>query len=259
MKKQFKSGIIAAIIMLTFSSAYSQVPVQWTRTLNLEGYWEGPVTLNLGGQVFNLTYHMDFKTIVDGNAMTMDEGFTDAALGELKGANLIGLNAADGLIHWFSADNFGTAHDHIGSWLNPRHFYMEHNSVQNGLQFIEKIDARLKANNTRFEVELIATLDGDTVQILEGTLYKQSNRLANVNTDEIDEITIYPNPSDGKINISSAEDINEINITNELGQIVYRANPNEADFSLKLDVPGIYLVQIISGEKTETKEIVVSK
>ncbi|HKR06252.1 MAG TPA: T9SS type A sorting domain-containing protein [Bacteroidia bacterium] len=259
MKKQFKSGIIATIIALTFGSAYSQVPVQWSRTLQLEGYWEGPAALILGGQTFNLVYHTDFKTAVNGNALTMDEGFSDPALGELKGANLIGLNAADGLIHWSSVDNFGTAHEHIGSWLNSKHFYMEHQSIQGGQTFIEKIDFRFRANNQRIKVSLVATLDGDTVQVIEGILYKQNSRLANVNTEEDDEIIIYPNPSDGKVTIESPDIIDEIKITNESGQLIYQVKPNETDFSLQLEEAGVYFVQVTSTDKAETKKIILTK
>ena len=261
MKKQFKSGIIAAIISLTLSTAYSQVPVQWTRTLQFEGYWEGPATLIFGGQTFNLTYHTDFKVILDGAGLTMDEGFVDPAIGELKGANLIGLNSADGLIHWSSVDNFGTAHEHIGSWLNPKHFYMEHQSIQGGQTFIEKIDLKLRANNHKVLVRLIATLDADTVQVLTGTLFRQNNRLANVAAEnaEENEITIYPNPTPGVYGITSSVNIDEINITNEAGQLIYHAKPNETDYSLQLDDAGIYFIQVTSGKKIETKKIIVTK
>ncbi len=260
MNKQFKSGIIAAIVMLTFGSAYSQVPEQWTKTLRFEGYWEGPAILVLGGQTFNLTYHTDFKTAIDGAALTMDEGFSDPALGELKGANLIGLNAADGLIHWSSVDKFGTAHEHTGSWVNPKHFYMEHQSTQGGQTYTEYIHLRLRANDQKVLVDLIATLDTDTVEVLNGTLFRQNsgNKIASV-AEANNEIIIYPNPSDGKVTIESMDVMDEIKITNESGQVVYRANPNETDFSLQLDKAGIYFVQVTTGNTTETKKIVLTK
>ena len=260
MKNKFKSGIIAAIILLTFGPAYSQVPLQWTRTLQFEGYWEGPATLVLGGQTFNLTYYTDFKTAIDGAALTMDEGFIDPSLGELKGANLIGLNAADGLIHWSSVDNFGTAHEHTGSWINPKHFYMEHQSLQGSQTYAEYIHIRLRAGNQKVLVSLIATLDADTVEVLNGTLFRQNNCNKTAGMAEKDnEITVYPNPSDGNVIIESTDIMDEIKITNESGQLVYEAKPNETDFSFRLDKAGIYFVQVMSANTTETKKIVLTK
>jgi hypothetical protein len=258
MKKQITYGILALI--LSISTAYSQTPVQWTRTLQLEGLWQGEVTLILGGQTFLLDYYMNYQTVVDGSALTMDEGFSDEALGELKGANLIGLNAADGLIHWFSADNFGTAHEHVGSWSTTKKFHMEHHIMQDGLPFAEYIDLKLKANDQQLEARLIATLGTDTVQILYGTLVRQSSsRPANSIPAETTELTVFPNPTSGELTISSAEMIDEIIITNSAGQIVHKAKPAEITYQLKLQDAGIYYVQITSGRRTETEEVLITK
>jgi hypothetical protein len=257
MKKQITYGILALI--LSISTAYSQTPVQWTRTLQLEGSWRGDVTLNLSGQIFLLDYYMNYQTVVDGSAMTMDEGFIDAALGELKGANLIGLNAADGLIHWFSADNFGTAHEHIGYWSTSKKLHMEHHIMQDGLPFAEYIDLKLKANDQQLEARLIATLGADTVQILYGTLHRQGSRPASSITAEKMDISVFPNPTSGELTISSAEAIDEIIITNAAGQIVFSGKPGAETYQVKLDAAGKYYVQITSGRRTETKEVLITK
>ena len=261
-KSKFIKYIFAAVIALVFNSAYSQAPDQWTRTLQLEGYWEGPATLNLGGEIFNITYHTDFNTILNGIGMSMKEGFTDATLGELKGANLIGLNAADGLIHWSSVDNFGTAHEHTGSWLNPKHFFMEHHSLQGGQAYAEYIDIKLRANNHKVLVSLVATLDADTIEILTGILFRQNNNRSingNFNQDLNNEISIYPNPTRGNFEITSSKIINEIKIRNETGQLIYHSKPNDTDISIDLDRSGIYFLEIISDNHIEMKKIVISK
>ncbi len=259
MKNQFKKGIIAALIALTSGAAHAQVPVQWSRTLQLQGLWSGNANLDLGGQVFLLNYSMDFKTAVDGNAMTMDEWFSDPNLGDFKGANLIGLSASDGKIHWFSADNFGTAHEHIGMWLNPKHFYMEYRSMQGGQKFVEKINFRLKGKNQRIEAKLIATLDGDVVQILEGTLYKQNARLSASLPESELAINIFPNPSTGIVKIESSEIIDEIIITNESGQKVFEAKPDKTEIEAELKEGGIFFATITIDGKAETKKIIVAK
>jgi hypothetical protein len=258
MKKQITSVALCAVLALFISSAIAQPGLQWTRTLQLEGAWEGNVTLVLGADTFPLIYYMDFKTGIDGNALTMDEGFTDPLLGELKGLNLIGFNAADELIHWFSADNFGTAHEHIGAWQTQKRLHMEHRIDQAGQPFVELIDLKLKANNNKLDVNLVATLGSDTVQVLEGTLLRQNgnnNRL--ISGEEEESITVYPNPASGELTISGADVIDEIIITNESGQQVYKATPGTDSHTLKLLAAGIYFLRITSGATTETKKAII--
>ncbi len=257
MKNQVRSGIIA-VVMLSFNAASAQTPVQWERTFQLEGVWSGLAELNLGGQIFNVVYNTDFRLVIDGNGMTMDEGFSDPNLGELKGANLIGYNPYDDQIHWFSVDNFGTAHEHAGSWLNHKHFYMEHHSTQNGLPFAEYIDFRMRANNTRIFVKLIATLGPDTIETITGTLYLQpgSNRVTTSTIGNDEQVLIYPNPSNGIVYIENETDIDEISVMNEAGQQVLESRPGKSAFELNLP-RGIYFVQIISGDKSTTQKVVV--
>jgi hypothetical protein len=256
--KKLKSFL--TVLLMSTMTVYSQTPVQWQRMLQLEGYWEGPVTLTLGTQVFHVNYHSDFKTIIDDLAMTMDEGFADPALGELKGANLIGLNSADGLIHWFSADNFGTAHEHIGAFTNQKHLYIENNTLTGGQQYIERINITLRPNNKKVDIYLVATLGPDTVEILEGTLTKRHHphRLSISNPDETIEVNVFPNPGHGEFEISASEKISEICITDEKGQIVSRLNPDETDFTIQLSNSGVYYFTVFSeNKKSQTKKMSV--
>lgn len=259
MKNNIITGIIATFIML-MHSAQAQVPAQWNRTLQFEGQWEGLANLNLEGQLFQVTYHLDFKTIIDGNAMTMDENFTDVNLGEFKGGNMIGYDPYSNTIHWFSADNFGTAHEHTGTWINPKHFKMEHQSLRDGKIYHELISFKLKANNTRMDVKLIATFDHQVVEVITGTLYKQGNRIAASDQNQEDSrgIKVYPNPTDGEVFIESDEVINEVRVFNESGQMIYQANPHEEDFYLKLEKAGIYLIEIQMNGRVETKKVIMN-
>lgn len=259
MKNLIKKGWLTAIVSIAFTAVYSQIPTQWSRTLQLTGYWEGPAVLILGGQSFNLTYHTDFKEAVDGNVLTMDEGFADPDLGELKGANLIGLNASDGLIHWFSADNFGTAHEHTGSWITPKHLYIEHQSTVGGQAYFEAINIRLRANDSRALVDLVATLDGDTVEVLTATLYLQNSGNRIVGSTKESEVLIYPNPSSGHITIETEKNMDVINITNEAGQILYTAKPASMEFTYEPETDGIYIIQVMFADRTVTEKVFFQK
>lgn len=258
MKNNIIKSIIAAFMLI--QSAQAQVQVQWNRTLQFDGQWEGLATLNLEGQIFQVTYHLDFKSIIDGNAMTMDENFSDANLGDFKGANMIGYDPYSNTIHWFSVDNFGTAHEHTGTWVNPKHFRMEHQSIRDGKIFHELISFKLKSNNTRMDVKLIATFDHQVVEVITGTLYKQGSRMTGPDNfnDLSSAIKIYPNPTDGDVFIESDEAINEVRVFNEAGQLMYQANPHENDLYYKLDKPGIYIIELQINGRTETKKVIMN-
>ncbi|MEO5569451.1 MAG: T9SS type A sorting domain-containing protein [Bacteroidia bacterium] len=75
--------------------------------------------------------------------------------------------------------------------------------------------------------------------------------------NSFNEINLFPNPGNGKINITSSDIIEEIKITNPLGQIIYRANPNEKDISVHIDNDGIYFVIIKADKLTTTRKVIV--
>jgi hypothetical protein len=163
MKTNLKAGcaVLLLIFALNFASAQNEatkIPQALSDILKFEGYWEGPATMTMDGKTFSFTYFADFKKTADGSGLSMDEWFTHPELGSLKGANLIGYNSNDGNIHWFSVDNFGTAHEHIGKWISPDHFMMQATEMQQGKKMVEKIDLVMKSNDL-MEFSLVASLD----------------------------------------------------------------------------------------------------
>jgi len=125
----------------------------------LEGRWEGKATLVLEGNTFTFTYYAEFKKTSDGKGMLMEESFNSPELGALHGTNLIGYNANDGKIHWFSVDNFGTTHDHSGTWKNRDHFSMSTRETVNNMAYVEEIDLKFTGEDS-MELSLLATMDG---------------------------------------------------------------------------------------------------
>jgi len=69
----------------------------------------------------------------------------------------------------------------------------------------------------------------------------------------INEILIYPNPATDLINISSANEIQNISIFNYVGQKVFSGNSNQINSS-NLEA-GIYLIRIETKNGTETQKI----
>ncbi|MEO8087134.1 MAG: SBBP repeat-containing protein [Bacteroidota bacterium] len=79
------------------------------------------------------------------------------------------------------------------------------------------------------------------------------------NNNSLNEVNIFPNPGNGQIKIKSSDSLEEIKITDLLGQIIYQTKPNENNLSLQLDETGIYFIQITTDKKTITKILIVCK
>lgn len=162
MSSKIKIWLAITIFFISnFSFAQDQPAIAkpMSDLLKLEGKWEGPAKLKINGKSYEFSYYADFLKTADGSGLYMQEWFNAPGLGNLKGSNLIGYNANDSKIHWFSVDNFGTAHDHIGIWKSGNHFFMQANEIQGKKKFVEKIDLTLRDNDT-MEFLLIATIDG---------------------------------------------------------------------------------------------------
>jgi hypothetical protein len=72
-------------------------------------------------------------------------------------------------------------------------------------------------------------------------------------------ITIFPNPSNGQIKITSSANIDEIKITDLLGQIIYQTKPNEKNLSVQIDKTGVYFLQAHIDNRTITRKLVITK
>ena len=142
---------------------------------DLAGNWESTdAVLDFAGTIFNVNYFADFEKTSDGSGVIMYEKCNIPGIGKLNGANLIGFDPFDGQYHWFSVDNFGTTHDHMGSFTDETHFYMEHKSIRDGKEFLEKIWFDFIDTNT-LKLKLIASTDGVVEQTVTAT-FKRKGR-----------------------------------------------------------------------------------
>ncbi len=73
------------------------------------------------------------------------------------------------------------------------------------------------------------------------------------------QLSIYPNPSNGIFTIKSTKNIDALKVTNLLGQIIYAAQPKQTQFTFNISATGMYFVTVTSDNETETKKVVVVK
>ena len=165
-KTENKSDTVAAPVVNTAVA----IPIQ--NLMKFLGRWDADATLTLEGKTYKVVYSVNGKKTADGNGLDMDEWFTHADLGTLKGANLAGFNPYDSKIHWFSVDNMGTTHEHIGEWLTPDHLYIEHNSIRDGNNFVEKIDFTFTEKDI-MDFKIVATLGGKEIERGEGIFHRK--------------------------------------------------------------------------------------
>lgn len=124
------------------------------------------------------------------------------------------------------------------------------NDVVNGEYYYE-LELYSCTNTVKFYKGYI-TIIGDCVN--------KKNEAINTKKDSI-KITIYPNPSNGKFMISSAENIEEVIIYNSFGEDVKANITNLNDKSIQVEVTnhkvGIYLVRLRTGKEWIDKKVII--
>jgi len=70
------------------------------------------------------------------------------------------------------------------------------------------------------------------------------------------QLQVFPNPSNGNFTVKAEENIAELRIYNQLGQLVYRSNPNAAQFNVEVSqlASGIYTMQLKSATGKENSQ-----
>ena len=97
-------------------------------------------------------------------------------------------------------------------------------------------------------------------EIGDGAILKFSAKDVSVeNIIALINISVYPNPAKDIINISSSEQINEVEIINLAGQIVYSSKENSKNLTINTAFleKGNYLVNIHTDKGISTKKIVI--
>ena len=182
MKKIFYCPLIITALFFTLpalaqTSTGNAAAIQLKRLLQLDGNWQAPATILLkDGKKQAFTYYADFKKTADDNGLTMNEWADIPGIGKLVGANLVGIDPSDEKIHWFSVDNMGTTHEHIGEFTDGQHFKMVYKGNREGKEYIETLTLTLN-DPDNMDFNLSATLDGKGEAMISGTFQRKTMKM----------------------------------------------------------------------------------
>ncbi|MBC8045597.1 MAG: T9SS type A sorting domain-containing protein [Fimbriimonadaceae bacterium] len=118
---------------------------------------------------------------------------------------------------------------------------------------IDNIVVKFKKGNDP-DTTVIDTTQTDTT-IIDTTIIDTT---ALIFTSLEKEFIIFPNPSNGDVNITAGIQLDAIEVRNEAAQIIYALKPQEKDIYFHIDVPGIYFVTVKKGTYSVTKKIVIT-
>jgi len=168
------TGALAAMpAMAQMDNMPGKVAAQLKMLLQFKGLWEtGAAVMKAGGKEYRFAYYADFKTASADNAIVMHEWADIPGAGKLDGNNLAGVCMQDGKIHWYSVDNMGTTHEHVGEFADQHHFTMVHKSMQEGKEFVETLEMEFAEPDVLILKET-ATLGGEEAVLITGTFHRK--------------------------------------------------------------------------------------
>jgi hypothetical protein len=165
--------VLACFLTLASTRLSAQEVPSEMKTLDpFIGKWRAPAaTLRAEGRPFTIDFRMEFKRGCNGHCITVEEWFDHTELGSFRSSSVIGYDPYGKKVHISTVDNFGTAHDHVGSWKGKDHFHFDHSSKRNGKKYVEKGDIYFSGNTAR--LSLRGTLGGKELERVEAVLEKQ--------------------------------------------------------------------------------------
>jgi len=91
---------------------------------------------------------------------------------------------------------------------------------------------------------ILATTDYTPFQKGDQSFFNECTTLSTTEFKDEGQINIFPNPSNGLINVVSKNNINKLMVYNFIGQEIKKIQPNEYNFSFIIENPGIYVIKI---------------
>lgn len=129
-------------------------------------------------------------------------------------------------------------------------------SASQFVTYTVNINGVIGSNNLRFKFDFTAdpSAPGNYIFIDDINIYDAA---AGIEGHEAVSFNMHPNPSNGTVNISNEKNIDEISVSNLLGQVVYTTKPAQKNVSLSLEEEGLYFVTVKCGGQAITRKLVV--
>lgn len=141
-----------------------------------------------------------------------------------------------------------------------RHYTLFGGSNQ---EVIRDIDCTLPYTYLAMRSMSSFTLDGVTIDnqgFQDALICRFGDKASYIGLEETDAasaLVLYPNPSSGDVFVAASFTIEELLVTNALGEVVYQAEPHASQAAFSLSVPGIYFVVSQSGRQRAVRKLIV--
>ncbi|MBX7051208.1 MAG: T9SS type A sorting domain-containing protein [Flavobacteriales bacterium] len=89
----------------------------------------------------------------------------------------------------------------------------------------------------------------------DGQVYTWSLGPISVSENNSTHVKVFPNPSDGRVNVLASESIEQVVVFDALGQLVTSEKPQARFFSFDLEESGCYFMKIVTDYGTVSKKI----
>ncbi|MGW8316454.1 MAG: hypothetical protein ACWGNV_12695 [Bacteroidales bacterium] len=159
--------------MVIGSTVFAQDQPQAQKNLmQFVGKWKSTdIQMVIGGETYGGVYTFDCSAVNMNTGVLAHEKLVSEQLGTMMAENLLGYDPNLQLLHLYTIDNFGTAHDHFGEWIDSKHMFLQYQGVLEGKVYLEQLDIVFNDPNTMV-LNMTAMLNGEIFQQASGTFTK---------------------------------------------------------------------------------------
>jgi hypothetical protein len=129
----------------------------------------------LGDKPYTGSFYFNAVSVLEGKGIYADEGFDHPELGSMRGLNLMSFDPNLNIIHWYTIDDRGTCHDHLGYWTDDNTFYAQYQGIVEGKIYVEKIYFSFE-NNDRISFRLVGEMNGIVSESMSGIFKKSAQK-----------------------------------------------------------------------------------
>lgn len=136
------------------------------------GEWTGTGTLQTGETTAPVTSAFSCEVAPGGVAVACVHRADIEGMGPLTENALIGIDPADGKLHWYNINTMGETHDHVGQWVTAEQIAWTFEGQAEGQPLVESITMDLGGDTLSFHSE--TTVGGQQAALFRGRLARSA-------------------------------------------------------------------------------------